>query len=581
MKKSKLLFLLLALLCVSLTLASCSIGKGGGLLKYFEFEDTSPLAYATIEKYDGEIIDYDEYENIIVTRETEIDVLNNVVEIFKVIDTLEGKVLFETTSSYPKNYEFSDSYNVTRKSVILDYPVIITEDTNLSRYNKDEDESVSYNYSYYLLDGNQLETFSSNEKLRLYYDEWERDEDYVRYANEKISRMYIYTTRTTSYYILDNGENHFETIRSENAVNYITNNYNYSDEYNEYLYSTQQYGVTVYDRSGLSIASYYAPVSDDVEFQSHVLDNGNVLIQELTQLESSAEDYDIIYGKIKYNFKSYVLDIIANELKPIELDYIVSVLESRYESEHSDYSIFPFALNEKQDNQAYIVRISDKLVLTENAEYAVINDDCEVVFSLKSAKDGKNLVRANPLFEKYFVCTSAIGNSECYEIYDLNCKLVTTIYEYGTDDELFAVNDKYFVCNSGIYDINLKLVYSFIENGITDYDVIADNVFIYKNSAVIFDGEMLGNTDDAAYRYDFETGKLVLVANGYTTRLVAYDDSYYTVYDYENEVYKAYNSKGVIVFASRSMPYVSYTEDTLIVEVEDDANGEDKIYVFK
>ena len=156
-----------------------------------------------------------------------------------------------------------------------------------------------------------------------------------------------------------------------------------------------------------------------------------------------------------------------------------------------------------------------------------------------------------------------------------------SVYEYGEDDMMLPVNDKYLVCNSGIYDINLKLVYSFVENGITNYDVIADNVIIYKNSPVLSDDEILGNVENAAYRYDFETGKLVLVANGYTTRLTDYDYSYYTVYDHENEVYKLYNSKGVIIFASRNYPYVSYTEDTLIIEVEDDANGEDKIYVLK
>lgn len=576
MKKSKLLFLLLALLCVSLTLASCSIGKGGGLLEYFDLEDTSPLSYATIEKYDGVIID--RHENIIVTQETEIDVLNNVVETFKIIDTQEGKILFETEGSYPKNYEFSDSYNVTRRSVILDYPVIITEDTNVSRYEKEE-ERVSYTYNYYLVNGTQLETFSSDEELRLYYGEWERQDDYVRYANEKISGVYIYTTRSTTYYIAKNGDT-LESYRSENAVNYITNNYNYSDEYRGYLYSTGRDGVTVYNKMGLSVASYSAPMSEDVMVQTHVLNNGKVLIQELTHLDDSAEAYDIIDGKSKYNLKSYILDNITAELKEVELDYVISILESRYAAEDNEYSIFPFALNEEQENQAYITRITDKLVLTENAEYAVIDNDGNVVFSLRSAKDGKNLVSVQPLFDKYFVCISAYGDKECYEIYDLNCKLVTTVYEYGEDDMILPVNDKYLVCNSGIYDINLKLVYSFVENGITNYDVIADNVIIYKNSPVLYDDE-IGNVENAAYRYDFETGKLVLVANGYTTRLANYDYSYYTVYDLENEVYKLYNSKGVIIFASRNYPYVSYTEDTLIIEVEDDANGEDKIYVLK
>ena len=119
--------------------------------------------------------------------------------------------------------------------------------------------------------------------------------------------------------------------------------------------------VTVYDDKLNYVAKYKVEYEDVAEVNFTVLENGNVFIQYSMQLDSHADEYDVLVieddESVKYDYVSQILDIKKNTVKDVNCDYVIW-----------------YGINLLEDNGYYADNLG---VNTESA--AVIGYGCKIV----------------------------------------------------------------------------------------------------------------------------------------------------------------------------------------------------------
>lgn len=479
MKKGKLLCLLAAMLSFALLFSACEgtapVTDGAGtsgsgqettakapektqketgkqevsqdpIHQYFDLiDEEDKIAYAKVERMDGELLEYDREHHLVSILTKELDTENKVIETVKVYDLKTGEVINEQSVS---NLLYAPEVERVELDVDIEYPVIRVSKQS---WDKDAERSV-YDVSYYLA---------------------KKDAEVLRQTNKGNYSVKYFDNDLVAVDMGDDVlwiDRNMEIVRTVDSV--VANGYpieGFGAEYQGYLYAWNQQELQVFNRAGMCCATY---TIDHVGMLSpHVLDDGDVLIQDLEFVDEFTACDFVLYGQ-RCLLKSYVMSFLDGTVKEVDLDYVVDSLDTAY----GDETEMPFELAEDRENQALIYRFANGQ-LSHFAEYVVMNNDLTIEYTLKNETVGVVLEDAYAISNDFYIAPIKTGGFAQDHIFSFDGKPITP-YVDGW------VNEKYIVTESAIYDFNMKKVFeikgSAFDGGNLMVDTKSCNVFLSK-----------------------------------------------------------------------------------------------------
>ena len=532
MKKRKLLFLLIAVLCFAMLLVSCDepedpnpdpdpeeIVTKHEMLNWFvldsEMGDTKVYSSVTqlgqIKEVGDDYTELPTYvdDSFSYVVRAEVDKYNQLVKTLTVYKNGEAVITKEAKVEYQGDVDKSFSVTVDE-----DYVAVKVLFSSVDE--DDEDANGTYELDVYKI---------SDTGSVLYHRTGIIDFGTVGNA------LFV-KTKDVVEWVSEGGTVIFSASRDVYDT-YFSNESAGSDaEYNGYVYWMNNEGVNVYAPAGASSVEYVrTPGAESLE--AFVLNNGNVLIQEFTALDKWATDYDTIWNGEKTLVATKIINYQTGEVTVVEnVDFVIYCLESVYNSEDS---IFPLALAEGKDNQAYIVYM-DKTAEpgTSGFAYVAIDNNAAVqyTFPVKAPNFAYELVVEGgllvPVTEDIYIAPVYVGNDVVFYFFDLDGNPTIALGNIESFIGASFMTEDYIITRYAVYDWNMRLVYDFNENGIEwDGEVIGDKIVVEKDE----------NYDEYPewYFLDPATGALTLIADCLSSELCDYSYDYYVVSEYCEE----------------------------------------------
>lgn len=578
MKLQKIFWLLL-LISVALVCTSC--GAASDTLECFDFEDDTAV-FDNVYQIDGKIVSKNKEANVIAVESEEADSSGYVKKTVSVYDLVTGKKLY---SDY---VTVSDNSSAPQSEIIADvsaYPLVQIGVNSWSFYYDSNHPDGGYyqpNWYYrYVFVGETTYRSLGNQTNNGTYD------------IQKVGNLYIVKLEDAVYWLKGDAMQEFHKDMADVANSYIQylsldKYFSFDAEYNGYLYAWQfdelHRNIMVFDQKGICAVQYNHPNNvlgtvgggTLVDPKIHVLDNGNILVQECYLAEDGAT-YDFIYNNWQVTLKTKIIDYITGSVSEVDFDALILGMQSRYDVVSADIApILPFTLNEGYANLVVYTPIADRRI-TAYTNVSVVDDSFNVVYNfvndeLSSKNMFGGIVKAN---EDYYISQVYVGGEERLAVYDYYGELVRYLPE-----KYLALTDEYVVINSGIYDFDGKQVLDFQKTVLAGsmpmdrgemFGVATDGKTIYVSV------QSFGTDAAATYAFNAETGKLELVADGINTKVKTVGNGYVVVYDIENENTSIVNSEGKTLLKVQGAVDVSSLEDVIYVETA--VYGEGVVYV--
>ena len=579
MKQGKLLILLAALLCLTMLITACtdagvpddsvttpdtssdSTDASEGSEEITEEEETLPEAVkhevhdwfvlmdkdgpenlSDISRIEGEVIHRDLNHNLVVIRDRDLDSYNNIITKLSVYNVLTGETLVKAEAASPYNCQVEED-EVTL-DITIQYPVICV----MKSYYVD-DEAV-FDADFYLAKADTNNRIHSIQ---------EADADLVSsiFALEDLSNGLVKATLGDQIVWIDGGLDIIRTVPT------ITENGYTADFHGEYmgcLYTLNDDYVRVFNRQGLCSAEYLLKDVVNSELDSFILDNGNVLIHEFTYAKDH-EAYDFAIGGDRITVKSYVLDFDEGTLTEVDLDFVVSGLQTAYGD--TDNGNFDMKLAIGLDNQAYIHRFANGNINTY-PEYVVLSNDLKVEYTLQNTTLGVDMSTLSVVDNYHYSAYVDAGVGAGYYVFDLDGNLVA----YDVDGYLTGGYQK---VNNYFYNGAGELVFDATAENYTVYGTAEHMVFLRRRNTATGGYE--------AFLYNLQTKKMVQLCDGIDTRIWDLGQGYYTIQDVNTGAYTVYTLDGAALLVSAEDCSVSVYDDIYLIQTYFD--GERILYVVK
>lgn len=510
------------------------------------------VSFADISKLEGEIVEVDEENNLVSVVIKDLDNENNVIKTVKVYDITTGECILSKNAKYPLYATGTDAIDF---EVDIDYPIIRVSTTGYS-----EDSGVlepHYNVSYYFAKKDSGEIIDPTDN-----NNYSRIDFHNGLVAFEMGDKVVWVNKN------------MEVVRTVDAIaanGYLVDVFN--AEYQDYLYAWNDTEVQVFNRAGFCSAMY--TIQHEGRLNVHVLNDGNVLIQDLEEVDEYTEcDFTLkndnyFYGEVcRYKMKSYVMSCLDGTLKEVELDFIVEDLETAYEGRLGNNS-FPFALAANGQNQAYIYRIANgKVSLWQ--EYVSLGNDLEVKYSVKCSKIGADFNTAEVINSNFYRMSVAEGGVTQSYIFNLDGNPIAASTDYSN------VTSTYIVTFNAIYDHNMNLVFdvdaSDFAGGLVQVDCSTNTIYFAKHN---FD-----NGADEIYVFDHATKAPKLFVDGDKNVFLGAIDGGYLVYNTENNDYSFINvNDGKVILKTLEMPRFYLCEDAFVVNATFEGNS--LVYIIK
>lgn len=558
MKKGKLLFLLLAILSLALILSACNEsqvaenenGKGHNceqdgatheMLNYFELKnEIEGVSFSEISRIEGEVVQIDNDNNLLSVKNKDLDAKNDITETVSVYDITTGTKIFEKSVTYPL---YASGDDVVTLEVEIDYPIIRA---SVTTYEEDSEKPL-YDVSYYFAKENGAEIAKTNKS---------------RYSRTDFENgLVAYDMGDDTYWI----NNDMEIVRSVASI--AANGYEidvFNSEYNDYVYAWTDSYLQVFDPDGLCCAEY--KIDCDGEIYAHVLNNGNVLVQKFCEVDDT-KDFDVMIEGDRYTIESFIITFTDGTYTPIELDFIVDELETNYcESYGDDYTLFPFEITDKVDNQAFIYKIVNKSVVRD-ADYVALDNDMNVLYTVKNSTEGRIYYDAEVICSELYRMYVCEGGTYQEYIFDLDGNKISATSSYA------MATDNYIISESAIYNHNLELVYDIATNGfeIEGVDAYNEKFFFTKHNFTTGKEEI--------YVFNAEKCKAELFVDGDETTLTDVGYGYYITCETETDKNSFCGPDGNVILITLGEPNVYECEDAFVVTGI--FEGKTLVYVIK
>ncbi len=573
MKNGKLFLLLALLLSLSVFLFACGEDTGEDetdtgtaapeqveptpevkheLYDYFVLDPgTSALDFSKVAQYKGEFVDLDQEHHLLALETKDLDALNQVIHTVTVYDLLSGEAIQQHEVKYPLN---APPKEMVQMDVKISYPVICVEKTSYG-----EDGETQYTAEFYTArkDGVLLHSAAKGR-----FDPDQEPTDRIDYGNGLVAfhmgDRYVWIDR--------NGD----VVHTIDAV--ASNGYDiqvFNSEYQGYLYVLEDELVQIFNREGVCSGEY--SLAHKGLLNAHVLDNGNVLIQDLTEVDAFTS-CDLKLDHVRYQLKSYVMNYVNGALTEVKLDYLVDSLETAYSHKYEDnhtYNYLDFDLAPGRDNQAIIFRISAG-ELSNFQEYVVLSNDLQIQYTLKNTTPGADLSRIEVISEELYVASVQEGGYRQKYIFDLDGTQLAAV----SNNNLY-VTASYIVTDFGVYDHKMTLLYDLstgeFAEGLQAVDETNDRIYVGKHN--------FETGGDEVYLLDVASKQGSLVADGVDTRFGNAADGYYSLVDDKTgntTYYNLANEKKLVIHHIRDIKEMDHA---LMIEAE--FNGDPVVFVVQ
>ena len=327
-KMKKRLFALTAMmLCIVMALSSCSLFASGVKFKNFVDKDYQPdvdPSLTTLEKLDisGNLDDSDgvsKLGNVIILQGR-----NKTTDrtTFTVYNVATNKVIWKGENYVEKlpDGEETVSYSLQKKTVYLDDAVnevtclviVVKETRTVTSFSK-----TVYDVTVWAENGTEVVTLKDVDRSKVLNSIWTAADLFS--IQEKVYRL---SKDGSAEFAFD-----WSSARTK-PTGYLTKAGDYYIDYHTHSY---QYSVSIYDSCLNTVATYMPPVYDvidetslgDLRETSHVLSNGNVIVQYIVGQDVMAEKFDFILLGGKYTMHTVMLEAKTGKLKELKLDYIL------------------------------------------------------------------------------------------------------------------------------------------------------------------------------------------------------------------------------------------------------------------
>jgi hypothetical protein len=507
--------------------------------EYFVLADDEAPVYDEISKIDGEFYAIDNENNLLAVKTERVDTRNLVHQTISVYDLSSGEIIFAKEVSYPENPQPDEEVEL---EVMLDYPIIRVSEKSYS-----ENGYSEYDIEYYLA---------------------RKGEPAIKITDKVEYSKTVYENGLICFVMGDESvwiDKNMNVVRRVDAIIPGLDPFEFNAEYMGYLYSWTDSALQILNRNGVCSGTY--EIDHEGFINVHVLDSGDVLIQEIEPVDVYTE-CDFMLDGNKYTVKSYVMKYLDGAMEEIELNFIVDDLATAYGG--ATYS-FPFELAEGHDNQAYIYSFANGHV-SPYAQYVVLNNALEIEYVLKNDTHGIMYNSAEAVDTHRYVAYAPLANFYQAYLFDLDGNAIP-ISTSGN----YTVTGKYIVTETAIFDHKLNKLFDFegagFELGCFGVDVYYNKVYMNKYN------EVNGAVEN--YVFDKDTNQAVMMADGVKTALLesGIGDGYYVITDLEKNEYSFVNSEGTTVFVTYGRPQIVLGDGLLVAATE--FEGEYVIYVVK
>lgn len=289
----------------------------------------------------------------------------------------------------------------------------------------------------------------------------------------------------------------------------------------------------------------------DTDVKSHVLNNGNILVQIRTTLGSYADVHDVEYtvlvDGICYNVDTYLYEVGNGLYSEIPCDYIISAVGNSKDTEEYDIVGLP----NEAENIAYVQKIENcAIVYVDNNDYslATLSNDGDIqIVSHEDLGDIAVAITAN----RYIV------EGEYFtRVYNERNEVVG---EVGTINHF---NKNFIVTDEAIYDLNLNSVVTLEDD--KSYFGITNDTVIYKETTDNTIYYYLVRMDDYGYAI---TDRLTTSDNpdySYKAASVTVNDRYIYVVETDYSSYTIPTNRTITFYQTNGTEIASYDLPTEI-----------------
>ena len=545
MKKN--LFTIAAMmLCIVMLLSSCSLLSGNIQFKKFIDKDYQPdidASRTTVEKLDinGKLL-YPATGNIIVLQG-----LNKTTDraTYTVYNLAANKVIWQGENSFAEiaGGDETVSYTLQLKEVsIEDENVCLTIVTKETRTVTSFAKTV-YDVTVWAEDGTEVVTCKNVDE--------EKVEDSIWTAADLFSiqeKVYRVSKDGSVEYAFD-----WSSARQK-PISYLTKAGEY---YVDFSHFEGESSVSIYDNSLNTVATYVPPAYDvlgsdstlfDLTTHTHILSNGNVIVQYVVGQDILAKKYDFLLLGGKYNLHTILLEAKTGKVKDLELNYIIR--EVTFGVENEDMGI-----GKDVENVAIAYPIEDGRINQSGsaAKLLSLKNNGKIAGALELPLTGMTVEYGITAVahNRWFI--NAV-NGRSY-IVDENGDIV------GEDFIVSKRNGDFFLMDNRIYDWNLDVKYDLSSEKI-------DSIYV-MNHSVFF------QTKEGAYKL-YANGELKTLAEADAVadskRFVKYlCKGAYLVMDANDAAgtkYEIYNDQGVLldtIVGNKTPEFCAMTEDGVIL----------------
>lgn len=360
---------------------------------------------------------------------------------------------------------------------------------------------------------------------------------------------------------------------------------NYNDTYyyvNKYDDNHNFKSVTVYDRSFAVVSVWYAPVYTDdsaevVTRTPYVLNNGDMLYQYGLVQDEDAKEYDYTYVEdgitLKIDLVTKLISAKNGEEKDLDVNYVLEYVmtnEELYDDTKTEEENY---FNDKFDNVAFVYYIEDgrRIVNDATLDLVLLSNKGKIQKSLKLVDD------------QYASFADKVGD----DLYQVNTLAGGMTLVNGKGKVVVSVNKAmqvvagtYLVGERAIYDLELNKVYDLIEKDAEVEEIMDDVIFIRETTD---DGYSIvalkadSTETSAVYSHKDEEDPTDIYFSEETTF------GYYVIVA-ENGDLTYYNAAGdVIIKTTETLTFVAGSkEDGLMIMMSTDPEtSKSNYYTFK
>lgn len=518
---------------------------------YFDIlQQKVEMPLTDVSRIDGDIMEVDSYHHLAVISKKDLDTMNNVVQTIDVIDILSGETLMTKSVSNPLG---APTEEVTTLRIEIVYPVIKVVRQYYVEERAGEGFETEYSVEYYLA--------------------------------KKDSEM-LYSTDTTDNFEIEEFENGLVRVQMEREVKWVDKNLDvirtvktiastgydvdrFDCEYKGYMYTSTPTSLMIFNRSGICSAVYTAGENSFINY--FVLNNGNALVQEITEVDAF-QSCDFVLEGSRYTLKSSIVNFINGEIEEIELGFLVDDLSTKYYQKAAESS--NLVLKKGYENCACVYNVANGSI-AKHADLVVLSNSLEVLFTFSNDTEGVDLANGMWILTDDLYCTR-VDDIGYFSGFDMSGYALFDFYgekiSYVIDRNDF-IGGGYILTETAIYDCEMNLVVDLIENGyVTRYDdygyVSCFTKLNYKTGGMEY------------YLFDVETGKMEMIADGINEKLDGISSDLYVLYDVEKDVYVAYNVNGdELIVSHQRLEIDSYDDDIGVIKTNFD--GKPIIYLIK